>query len=272
MRGDGELNDHQLQRSPRDPWREAWESETLGTSYGDLLFARATGELPEMESSRAVARRIAATARAGDSLLDVGCGAGHYYRSLKAHVPVPLHYTGLDATPHYIERAREAFAGERDVRFVVGDAVAIDFPDCAFDLVMCNNVMLHLPGIARPLRELCRVARRWVLVRTLVASKSYVVQDVFPAPDGADFDEAGKPFGFHYLNVYGDPYLRYLLGRIARVRDVRIDLDRDFETANLGDTAKALPAAWDATHVVQGMQFTGPIMLPWHWITIELAA
>jgi SAM-dependent methyltransferase len=255
-----------------DTWRQAWESEALGKPYGDVFFARATGVLPEMESSKAAARRIAAMARAGDRLLDVGCGVGHYYRSLKAHVPLSLHYTGLDATAYYIDRARQAFASETNVRFVVGDAFAIDFPDRSFDLVMCNNVLLHLPSIGQPLRELCRVAQRSVLIRTLVAAKSYVVQDVFPGTDGADFDDAGRPLGFHYLNIYGVSYLRRLLGVIAPAARACVELDQEFAAANVRDTAQALPAAWDATDVARdGLQFTGPIMLPWHWITIDLA-
>jgi SAM-dependent methyltransferase len=255
----------------RDTWRQAWESEHLGKPYGDLFFARATGELPEMESSKAAAQRVAALAKQGDRLLDVGCGVGHYYRSLKERVPVRLCYTGLDATSYYIERAREAFANDDNAGFVVGDVFAIDFPDRAFELVMCNNVLVHLPSVVRPLGELCRVARRSVLIRTLVATKSYLVQDVNPGEDGADFDEAGKPFGFHYLNIYGEPYLRRLLGTIHRIQNVRFECDQEFSPARLADTAAALPAAWDATQVAQGMQITGPIMLPWHWITIELS-
>jgi ubiquinone/menaquinone biosynthesis C-methylase UbiE len=261
---------NKLQKT-RDIWRQAWESEALSKSYGDLFFARATGELAEMESSKAAARRIARIARAGDSLLDAGCGAGHYYRSLKSHVPVSLQYTGVDATPYYIECARRAFAEDGAARFVIGDIFDLDFADRAFDLAMCNNVLLHLPSIMKPLSELCRVARRHVLVRTLVANKSYVVQDVNPGVDGADFDDDGKPIGFHYLTIYGEAYIRRLLAENPRVRDVRVEFDRDFSAESVADTGRAMPGAWDATQVVHGMQHTGPIMLPWHWITVELA-
>jgi SAM-dependent methyltransferase len=258
-------------RKGADVWRQAWESEAFGKPYGDLFFDRATGKMPEMESSKAAAGRIAALARSGDSLLDVGCGGGHYYRSIRSRVPVPLRYTGLDATPYYVERARAAFAADADASFVVGDVFAIDFPDRSFELVMCNNVLLHLPSVIKPLAELCRVARRHVLVRTLVAEKSYVVQDVNPGVDGADFDDDGKPLGFHYLNIYGEPYVRRLLAACPGVTDVRIEIDRDFAADRVNDTAQAIPGAWDATQVAQGMQHSGPIMLPWRWITIDVA-
>ncbi len=259
-------------RKQTDAWRQAWESEAIGKPYGDLFFDRATGKLPEMESSKAAAARITALAKSGDSLFDVGCGAGHYYRSIRSRGPATLRYTGLDATPYYIKLASEAFSGDEAARFVVGDIFAIDFPDRAFDLVMCNNVLLHLPSIAKPLRELCRVARRHVLVRTLVSEKSYVVQDIFPGEDGADFDNDGRPAaGFHYLNIYGEPYVRHLLATAPGVANVRIEIDREFVAERIADTAQVMPKAWDATTVTEGMQRSGPIGLPWQWITIDLS-
>ena len=77
-------------RKQTDAWRQAWESEAIGKPYGDLFFDRATGKLPEMESSKAAAARITALAKSGDSLLDVGCGAGHYYRSIRSRGPATL--------------------------------------------------------------------------------------------------------------------------------------------------------------------------------------
>ena len=253
--------------SDRDSWRVAWEGR-FGKPYGDMFFARATGELPEMESSKAAARRLAAMLKDGDSLLDVGCGAGHYYRSIRNTVSRGVRYTGIDATRYYIDRAREAYAADASARFEVGDIFALDLPARSFDVVLCANVLLHLPTVARPLSELCRVTRRQLLIRTLVASTSYVVKDVAPQPDGDEFDADGAPREFHYLNIYGEAYLRRLLQGTPGVHSVAIELDRDFDAARLADTAKALPDAWDATRVIDGMQVTGPILMPWRWIAV----
>ena len=53
-------------------WREAWRGEASGKAYGDLFFKRATGALPEMESSKAAAKRLADMLRPGDRILDAG--------------------------------------------------------------------------------------------------------------------------------------------------------------------------------------------------------
>ena len=93
--------------------------------------------------------------------------------------------------------------------------------------------------------------------------------DVHAAPDGDDFDDDGNPRGFHYVNIYGELYIRRLLGRCARVRRVSIEIDREFAIENLADTKQAIPGAWDATYVRDGMQRSGPIDLPWAWVSVE---
>jgi ubiquinone/menaquinone biosynthesis C-methylase UbiE len=253
-------------------WNDEWSETDLGRAYGKLFYQRAVGELPEMESSKAAAARILEDFNSGETLLDVGCGAGHYLTSLRRQGATNLSYTGLDATSEYVELARKAFAADANASFAQGDIFALPYNDGAFDVVMCNNVLLHLPTIAKPLAELVRVARRRVLVRTLVGQKSYVVKDVAPQPDGDDFDAAGEPRAFHFLNIYSQDYVRKVLQAQPRVRTVAVDLDRNYSAAAVSDTADHLEGAWDATRVVAGMQAAGAILLPWSFIDARLGA
>jgi SAM-dependent methyltransferase len=253
-----------------EKWREEWNSEDFGKAYGDLFYKRAVGDAPEMESSKAAANRMGRVVCAGDRVLDVGCGAGHYLRSMKQRVDVPFTYTGADATPYYVKVANQAHAGDDNVNFVQSDIFALDFEDSAFDVVMCNNVLLHLPSIRTPLAELCRVAKRHVMVRTLIASKSYIVQDVAPGEDGCDFDANDEPVGFHYLNIYSEAYVRHLLAQNPRVESVEIVRDTEFDANAISDTERLLPRAWDATRVEGAMQVSGMILQPWSWLDIAL--
>jgi ubiquinone/menaquinone biosynthesis C-methylase UbiE len=253
-----------------EKWRAEWQSPDFGKAYGDLFFKRAVGEAPEMECSKAAAKRMAAWLQPGDHILDAGCGVGHYYASLRKTARESFRYTGVDATPYYIERAREAFAGDKASEFVRGDIRDLPFNDRSFDLVMCNNVLLHLPSISQALIELCRVAKRHVLIRTLVGPKSYVIYDVAPQPGGEDFDENCDPVGFHYLNIYSDSYIRYLAGKIARVERIDITPDREFDASQIADTKQLLPGAWDATCMVGELQASGMILQPWSWLQLSL--
>ena len=255
-----------------DRWRNEWLSPKEGKDYGDLFFKRAAGQLPEMESSKAAAKRVRSLLGAGQMLADIGCGAGHYYRSLRASIPFAFRYLGVDATPYYVQRARAAFQSDANARFVEGDIFDLPLEDQAADAVMCNNVLLHLPSIAMPIAELLRIARRVVLARTLVWDRSYVVKDVAPEVAGDEFDETGEPRSFHFLNISSEKYLRRLLGSNERVRSVSFERDGDYDPQKVADTGTHLAHAWDRTSVANGMQVSGALLLPWTWVTVELAA
>ncbi len=79
------------------------------TDYADTFSMRAAGQLPEMESSKAAANLLQKEVVQGDSILDVGCGAGHYLRSLHAQIKVDFQYTGVDATKESVEAAKRVW-------------------------------------------------------------------------------------------------------------------------------------------------------------------
>ena len=81
-----------------------WENHE---NYGLLFKKRASGELPEMESSKALSKVIKENYSKGEKILDAGCGSGHYLRSLiKANID-QIKYTGCDVTERYINFAKE---------------------------------------------------------------------------------------------------------------------------------------------------------------------
>lgn len=259
---------------PRSSWR-IWDTEE---DYGLLLFKRATGQLPEMESSKAVARIVKRLLPPGGTILDAGCGAGHYLRSLKREIAAPFRYTGLDSTRRYIELAREAWREEPEADFHLGDIFALPFADAHFDVVISCNVFLHLPSIKTPLRELVRVARRHVLVRTLVGERSFRIQEVYspethPKSYGGDsdeeeFDDDGEPKYFHYYNIYSRSYVEKLLKGIPGVQKFQIYPDTEYDPQNIEAelTSESPP---DATRIIGGLQINGYILQPWHFIEIS---
>jgi len=257
-----------------DSWR-IWDRQK---EYGDLLYRRAVGELPEMESSKAVAARIQPWLQSGDRVLDVGCGAGHYYRSLKQAIPHSFHYTGVDATGYYIEVARRAWKGDPATTFVQGDIFALPFEDQSFDIVVSANVFLHLPSIKIPFEQLVRVARRKVLVRMLAGDRSFRIQEVYSPEthpgwftgqsDQEEFDGQGEPVSFHYFNIYSRSYIEKILGKIPRVTDVRFIPDTFFDAGRFTAEKELYAKSPDATTILDGWQVNGYILQPWHFVEV----
>jgi ubiquinone/menaquinone biosynthesis C-methylase UbiE len=128
--------------------------------------ALATGDLSGVDEfhsgwrplTEALARGLAPPA--GTRLLDVGAGIGgparHFAEAYGCDV------TGIDLTPAFVELATELTArtGLADrVRFVAGSALAMPFPDDAFDLATMFHVGMNIPDKPALFAEVARVLR-----------------------------------------------------------------------------------------------------------------
>lgn len=109
-------------------------------------------------------QRIVARVRSlqPETMLDAGCGEGFVAEELLAAMP-GLALTGIDSSA---EAARVAGSRLPQASFRAGDVLALPFPDGAFDVVGCFEVLEHLPGDLpdRALAEYARVARRGVVL------------------------------------------------------------------------------------------------------------
>ena len=103
--------------------------------------------------------------RAGARMvLDACCGDGEIGRALVADASrrgVSMSVVGLDSSAQMLTIAVDRTPVKIDVRFVCGDALALPFPDAAFDVAICNLALHHFePAAARGLlSELRRVSR-----------------------------------------------------------------------------------------------------------------
>ena len=98
----------------------------------------------------------------GDTLLDVGCGTGHFTRRFArdGHTVV-----GIDPDADAVGWARgHTASGERYVR---GRAEALPFPDRSFDVVASVAAIGFVRDPRAAIREMTRVARRRIALGTL---------------------------------------------------------------------------------------------------------
>lgn len=94
--------------------------------------------------------------KAGQRVLDVGCGKGFLLYDLAQAVP-GLEVCGLDISAYAIEHAMEGLEG----RLQTGLAQALPFEDKSFDLVYSINTLhnLYCFDLDKALREMVRVGR-----------------------------------------------------------------------------------------------------------------
>jgi SAM-dependent methyltransferase len=98
--------------------------------------------------------------RAGDRVLDIGCGPGTITADLAALVS-PGRVTALEVTEAALDLARVEIAarGLHTVDFAVGDVHALKFADDSFDVVHAHQVLQHVGHPVTALREMRRVCR-----------------------------------------------------------------------------------------------------------------
>ena len=103
--------------------------------------------------------------RAGDLLLDLGCGGGrHAYEAARRGarvVPFDLSVADLEDAAAVLGRmlAAAEITGHTLPGCVNGDATRLPFADGAFDRVIAAEVLEHVAGDERAIAELARVLR-----------------------------------------------------------------------------------------------------------------
>ena len=102
----------------------------------------------------------------GERVLDVGCGTGSL-ASVVAMRTRASQIHGVDLADPYIAHAARTHRDPR-LRFSVGDACALAFPDHAFDRVLCLLVLHFVPRPLDAIAEMRRVARPGAMVGAAV--------------------------------------------------------------------------------------------------------
>lgn len=116
------------------------------------------GQAPALRAQTARQAQI----KAGDRVLDVGCGTGDLTLVAKQRAGPTGQVFGLDPAPEMIEVARQkATRRSVEIDFRVGVIEALPFPDDYFDVVLSSLMMHHLPDDlqSQGLAEIYRVLR-----------------------------------------------------------------------------------------------------------------
>jgi SAM-dependent methyltransferase len=102
-----------------------------------------------------MARRVAA--RPVSRVLETAAGTGIVSRQLRDVLPASAHLTATDLNPPMVEVARTKFQSSEKVDLRPADAMALPFPDGAFDAVVCQFGVMFFPDKAKSYQEVYRV-------------------------------------------------------------------------------------------------------------------
>jgi SAM-dependent methyltransferase len=124
------------------------------------------------------------------TVLDLGCGLGHYAKFLQGH---GLQVLGVDGRAENVEEARRRYP---EINFELADAQDPKLTQLGkFDLVFCFGLLYHLENPFRVIRSIAAMASRLALVEGIV----------YPSPEPAMMlmdENQGGDQGLEYMAFY----------------------------------------------------------------------
>lgn len=105
-----------------------------------------------------VMERFKSSVKAGDHVLDVGCGNGRAYQLVAG---MAIEYEGIDVSAELIRRARDLWRDQL-AHFRVGSVLALPYDEGEFDAVLAMAMLHHVPSERyrlQALREMHRVLK-----------------------------------------------------------------------------------------------------------------
>lgn len=93
-------------------------------------------------------------------ILELGCGPGHLWKENIDRIPARWRITLSDLSPGMLDTAwRNLVVTGRTFRFQEVDAQSIPFEEEAFDAVIANHMLYHVPDRPRAIAEIRRVLK-----------------------------------------------------------------------------------------------------------------
>lgn len=95
-----------------------------------------------------------------DSILDVGCGEGFTLNRLREQ-KIGNKLEGIEYLKTAIELGKKMYP---DIKIKQGNIYNLPYADNSFDLVLCTEVLEHLEDPEKGLKELVRVAKKYLII------------------------------------------------------------------------------------------------------------
>ena len=136
----------------------AYAAEFLGYDTAELalLPVEATASFAGIGNPHAIAPLTT-----GETVLDIGCGAGTDLLLAARRVGPQGRAIGVEMTEAMVKRARSAAHAARltNVEVLKGDATTLPVPDASVDVVISNGVLNLVPEKEKAFSEIVRVLR-----------------------------------------------------------------------------------------------------------------
>ena len=106
----------------------------------------------------------------GNSVIDAGCGQGHFLPVLKREKP-NVSYAGFDNSVEMLKKAQETMPEDAD-KFSLDDLYDVK-KDWRADTVISISILLHLPELETPIKNMWKMAEKELIISTRVDKEGF---------------------------------------------------------------------------------------------------
>tara|TARA_Y100000741_G_C18257691_1_gene559581 strand:+ start:2796 stop:3545 length:750 start_codon:yes stop_codon:yes gene_type:complete len=240
-----------------------WKIWDRDDSVEQRTYKRVKNELPEMECAKQLAKIMSKIYAPEMKVLDMGCAAGHYYNTLNK-IDSKIKYCGIDSTKKYIDFAKSHFKNNKNVNFILGDI--FNLPESMinqFDITFCCNVLLHLPSLEVPLKNLVKSSKKYCIIRTLASDKTHLSKFLY----NDELDKKGHPINFVHQNTYSFELIKKIILSLGKFKIEFIE-DEFNETQINKEFNKFDKVQSAVTQVVNDIQIAGSKVFQWKWVIV----
>ena len=165
-------------------WQEFYEARYVSKASGSLRRSTALRRAEHLRIERVI--RTLIPVQTSTTVLDIGAGRASYLN---------------DADVTALDISDEALSGSPRNRRVLGQADALPFDDASFDIVVCSQVLEHVPNWRSAVSEMARVARSGGLVFVAVPNRYALMKRRYHALERS-IDRAGHIHEFREAELY----------------------------------------------------------------------
>jgi ubiquinone/menaquinone biosynthesis C-methylase UbiE len=186
----------------KDDGYSEYNTWNYSSNIASLYKKRCRMEVAEMTCATQAVKLLRPHVNKEDTILDIGCGSGYFYHTLRKH-DLPLQYYGIDASKKLIDIGKEEMPkyGLNEDRLT---CLRIEDLNARADHVICMNVLSNIDNYHKPLERILKSANRTVILRESVSNTSSYkyVRDEY-LDEGSDLKV--------YVNTYAlDEWLAFI--------------------------------------------------------------
>lgn len=111
----------------------------------------------------------------GNSFVDIGCGDGDLIKTI-SDLSYLKKIKGTDLSKIRLQNTRKKIKNKNGIELIKTDIYNTPFKNQEFDIVACLEVIEHVKNIKKALRELQRIAKKYVVIS--VPYKEEIIQEI----------------------------------------------------------------------------------------------